>query len=220
MTRKKWIMAVGMVGTILAGGLLLESWKGKSMRMTAVEKSFVNSSGHAAKVAGHAESLLQKVNVQPGWRYLDVGCGISSAARGIAMRRPLDVVGVDIDPEQIATARAAGELPNLRFHVMDATRLEFGDAEFDVVATSKTTHHIPDYELALMEMARVLRPGGYLVYTDMSVPGWAAAIGKRLLPIVGFPSEHALDSFAVKRGLRPVFRSRNLIQLDQIWVKQ
>ena len=220
MTRRKWMLATGVGLSLGAARLLMEPWNGTSMKMTAVEKLFVNSSGHAVRVAGHAESLLERIELQPGWRYLDVGCGVGAAAREIAESRPLAVVGVDIDPDQIEAARSSGALSNLQFQVMDATRLKFGDEEFDIVATSKTTHHIPNYERALAEMVRVLRPGGYLIYTDLTVPGWLAEVGRRLLPVMGFPSERALDTFATEAGLSPVFRSRSFVELDKIWQKQ
>ena len=101
-----------------------------------------------------------------------------------------------------------------------ATCLKFGDEEFDIVATSKTTHHIPNYERALVEMVRVLRPGGYLIYTDLTLPGWLAEVSRRLLPVMGFPSERALDTFATEAGLSPVFRSRSFVELGKIWQKQ
>jgi len=220
MTRREWMLATGVGVSAGAAGLLLEPEKGTSMRMTAVEKLFVKSPGHAGEVAGHAESLLERIQVQPGWRYLDVGCGVGATARSVAETRPLSVVGVDIDPDQIKAARASGSLSNLQFQVMNATGLEFGDEEFDIVATSKTTHHIPSYERALVEMVRVLRPGGYLIYTDLTVPDWLAAVGRRLLPVMGFPSEGALDTFAAEAGLSQVFRSRSFVQLDKIWQKR
>ncbi|MFN8005678.1 MAG: methyltransferase domain-containing protein [Terriglobia bacterium] len=47
----------------------------------------------------------------------------------------------------------------------DMTRLTFGDCSFDLVIHSETLEHIDNYELALREAHRVLRPGGYQVYT-------------------------------------------------------
>ena len=61
---------------------------------------------------------------------------------------------------------------------------------------------------------------GYLIYTDLTVPDWLAAVGRRLLPVMGFPSEGALDTFAAEAGLSQVFRSRSFVQLDKIWQKQ
>jgi len=190
------------------------------MRMTAFEKSFVNSPGHAAEVAGRAERLLAEIPVEPGWRYLDVGCGVGSGPRRIAETYDLEVVGVDIDPAQIEAARAGGSRPNLRFEVMDATALDFPGASFDVVATSMTTHHIPGFERALDEMARVVRPGGYIIYTDLSLPRWAAAVGRSVAGGFGYPTETALRAFAERNGLQTIRHERRWVQADWIWRKR
>lgn len=70
------------------------------------------------------------IPVVRGWRLLDVGCGVGSAACAIAQRGDLEVVGVDIDPAQIAAAKATMSRSNLQFLAMDATALKFGDAVF------------------------------------------------------------------------------------------
>jgi len=95
------------------------------MKMTPAEKLFVNRPGHGARVARRAEKLLERCAVQTGQRYLEVGCGVGAAAQRIAETRNLDVVGIDIDPDQIRTAESGPALPNLRFLTMDATRLQF-----------------------------------------------------------------------------------------------
>ena len=120
-----------------------------------------------------------------GWRYLDVGCGVGAAAREIAGTTKLEVTGIDIDPKQIETARNGPARTNLEFRVMDATRLDFRDGEFDIVAASMVTHHIPNWERALSEMVRVLRTGGYLIFSDFVFRSWFAKIGQRLLRFAG-----------------------------------
>ena len=109
-----------------------------------------------------------RIDVTAAQRYLDVGCGVGAAACEIAAKYGLDVTGIDVDPGQIAAARAAH--PHLRFMVMDATKLQFHDAAFDIVATSMTTHHMPGWERAFSEMIRVLRPGGYLILQRSYAP--------------------------------------------------
>jgi len=189
------------------------------MKMLGIEKRFVNAPGHARAVARAAQELLAQIEVHPGWRYLDVGCGVGSAARAIAESHDLDVTGVDIDPEQIATANAGTPRPNLRYVTMNATALQFGEAEFDVVASSMATHHIRRWEAALGEMVRVLRPGGYLLYVDLMFPEWLARVGRLLVPVMGFPSKKQLDRFASQTGLAPVFQSRSALELHSIYRK-
>jgi ubiquinone/menaquinone biosynthesis C-methylase UbiE len=105
---------------------------------------------------------------------LDVGCGVGAAACEISKNSTMDITGIDVDPKQIEAARARAVYPHLHFMVMDATKLQFHDAEFDIVATSMVTHHMPGWERAFSEMIRVLRPGGYLIYSDLILPYWLA----------------------------------------------
>ena len=170
------------------------------MRMTAVEKYFVNRPRRTHKVASRAQQLLGRISHQPRWKYLDVGCGVGVAAREIADTSSLEVRGIDVDPKQIEAARAGVARPNLHFRVMDATKLDFRDGEFDIVAASMVTHHIPNWERALAEMVRVLRTGGYLIYTDLVFRSWLAKMGGRLIRFMGFPSVSALDSLAAGAG--------------------
>ena len=145
------------------------------MRMTRIEKRFVNDAGHGRNVAEAAVRRLRQVPVQRGGSYLDVGCGNGAAALRVADTFGVRVVGVDVDPAQIALARAAaGDRSHVRFVTADATCLPFEAHQFDIVASNKTTHHVPRWSCALAEMRRVLKPRGYLVYADLTAPAWLA----------------------------------------------
>ncbi|MBL8173752.1 MAG: class I SAM-dependent methyltransferase [Bryobacterales bacterium] len=207
MEKKLKLPALGLAaGATLA---LLAARGERDMRMSAVEKYFVNRPGHAANVARHALDLVARTPIEKGEAYLDVGCGTGAAAREVAARFGLRVTGVDIDPAQIAEAARGLAQPNLTFLTMDATRLAFPNASFDVVATSKATHHIPDWERAIAEMARVLRPGGHLIYSDLVLP-----VAPRQLP-----SSSRLEAVAKRHGLIEVYRARSFAVLDLIWRK-
>ncbi len=186
--------------------------------MTEFEKFFVNRPSHTREVVAHARELLGRISYQPGWRYLDVGCGVGATACEIAGASNLEVTGVDIDPKQIDAARAASARPNLHFRVMDAKKLDFPDGQFDIVASSMATHHIPDWERVLAEMVRVLRTGGYLIYTDFVFPSWLVKI-VRLFRVLGFPSTTALESIAVGAGLVKVHQAERSWKVDLIWLK-
>jgi ubiquinone/menaquinone biosynthesis C-methylase UbiE len=187
--------------------------------MTAIEKRFVNSPGHTVQVAHRAQLLLDRIDYKPGWRYLDVGCGIGATACEIAKQCELDVTGIDVDPKQIAAAWARGANPQPRFETMDATKLQFHNAEFDIVASSMATHHIPHWERAFTEMIRVLRPGGFLIYTDFIFPSWLAEAGRRFIPFAGMPSKKQTESLASTAGLTQIHQSRSGLQADFIWRK-
>jgi ubiquinone/menaquinone biosynthesis C-methylase UbiE len=141
------------------------------MKMGGLEKRFVNGSRHSSRVAAQAARRLCLIDPQPGQRLLDVGCGNGAAAIHAATTLGLNAVGVDVDPDQIEAANSTPARPtDVTFRVADATALPFGDGEFDLVYTSKTTHHIPKWPQAVGEMARVLKPGGHLVYSDFVAP--------------------------------------------------
>jgi ubiquinone/menaquinone biosynthesis C-methylase UbiE len=180
------------------------------MKMTAIEKYFVNSASHAASVARHAGELLERIELRPGAEILDIGCGTGAAARRIAATRDARVTGIDIDPKQIELARAAGAASNVKFEVADATRLPFAGSSFDAVTASMVMHHIPGWERAFAEMARVARPGGHIVLTDIVLP-WGAGM---------FPSERKLEEAASKAGLERVYRTRSFARMDTIWRKR
>lgn len=188
--------------------------------MNRVEKFFVNSRLRSRSVARHAEQMLRRVKIAPGARYLDVGCGNGAAAIHLARRFGLDVTGVDADSEQIVAASAAArDLPGAQFLVADARRLPFPPGSFSIVATNKTTHHIPDWEPAFLEMARVLAPGGHLIYCDFVVPDRVAAAGARLIPELGWPAQARLRELAGGAGLTFVYERRRLVNYDAIWRK-
>jgi ubiquinone/menaquinone biosynthesis C-methylase UbiE len=190
------------------------------MKMAAFEKFFVNSPSHTRAVATRATELLNRIDHVSGWKYLDVGCGVGAADRAIAATSGMDVTGIDLDPKQIGVATSQGAPPNLHFRVMDATRLEFSDSQFDVVAASMVTHHTPNWERVFREMVRVLRAGGYLIYGDFVFRPWLAAVGRRLIPFAGFPSADAVNSLAATAGLVKIYERRRFRQADTIWQKR
>jgi ubiquinone/menaquinone biosynthesis C-methylase UbiE len=101
-------------------------------------------------------------------RALDVGCGAGALALALA---PLvrEVVGVDRVPELLALARERAP-ENATFVEADATRLPYGEGEFDLVGTLRTLHHVPRPELVAAELARVTKAGGQVLVIDQVAP--------------------------------------------------
>jgi ubiquinone/menaquinone biosynthesis C-methylase UbiE len=189
------------------------------MKMTALEKLFVNKPSHARNVAERAVQLLGLIKPSPGWHYLDVGCGVGAAASEIAKGSDLNVTGIDVDPKQIAEAQHRAPAKNVQFRLMDATGMDFRDGHFDIVATNMVTHHIPNWEKAFSEMVRVLRAGGYLIYSDHVFPSWLARAGRRFLRFMGLPSANAIESLAQRAGLTKVYEAKQPRVVTAIWIK-
>jgi ubiquinone/menaquinone biosynthesis C-methylase UbiE len=188
--------------------------------MSRFEKRFVNSRSHSRRVSRQAEELLLFARPQAGQNYLDVGCGNGEAAIALARNHGLRVTGVDVDPEQIRLAREAARGNGTpRFFAADATCLPFPDAEFQIVASNKVTHHIANWEAAFAEMARVVAPGGYLIYGDFVLPKIFALAASKVLRGAGAPTAKTLRSMAQRNKLMAVHHSRRILHHDLVWHK-
>jgi ubiquinone/menaquinone biosynthesis C-methylase UbiE len=112
------------------------------------------------------------LQLRPGERVLDVGCGPGRLAMVIAERvSPTGSVdGIDPSAEMInrATTRANKNGVPANFQVAFAQQLPFADATFDAVACTLALHHIAedDQQAAVAEMYRVLKPGGRLLIAE------------------------------------------------------
>jgi 2-polyprenyl-3-methyl-5-hydroxy-6-metoxy-1,4-benzoquinol methylase len=87
---------------------------------------------------------------------LDVGCGegvlTEQWAERLGDRR---IVGIDLEDPKLQAEWRNRSRPNLEYRVEDATRLPFGDGEFDMAAAIEVLEHVPDPESTVAEMARV-----------------------------------------------------------------
>jgi ubiquinone/menaquinone biosynthesis C-methylase UbiE len=104
---------------------------------------------------------------------LDVACGAAHASEQVAPH-VRQVVGIDLTPALLRAGyeRLAGAgVDNVLLQEGDAADLPFVDASFDLVVCRSSLHHMPNPALAAAEMARVCRPDGRVVVSDMIVPG-------------------------------------------------
>jgi SAM-dependent methyltransferase len=122
----------------------------------------------AMSSAATLQALVDLVPAAPDQDWLEVACGPGLIARALAPR-VRSVHGLDVTAAMVELARAeAARLgaANLRFSLGDATRIDGPDASYDGAITRFSLHHIPVPGRCLAEMARVVRPGGYVVLAD------------------------------------------------------
>jgi SAM-dependent methyltransferase len=104
------------------------------------------------------------VEARPG-RVLEVGCGWGELAQWISGETAAALAAIDLSPHMVQLARERG----VDASVADVQALPFSDGAFDVVVAAWMLYHVPDLELAVAEIARVLVPGGRLVASTNSV---------------------------------------------------
>lgn len=115
--------------------------------------------------------LVRMLRLPTGGRLLEVGCGRGIALPVLAERlAPASVTGIDVDGEALEEAahRAAAAGLRVALHAADVRALPFDDASFDLVIDFGTCYHVSGNDdgrrAALVEIARVLRPGGLFAH--------------------------------------------------------
>jgi ubiquinone/menaquinone biosynthesis C-methylase UbiE len=115
--------------------------------------------GKWSQLAG--ETFLEWLAAEPGWRWLDVGCGNGAFTEMVVERcAPVSVHGVDPSEAQLAFARARFASPVIQLRQGDAMALPFPDNTFDVAVMPLVIFFVPDPATGIAEMARVVCPGG------------------------------------------------------------
>jgi SAM-dependent methyltransferase len=106
----------------------------------------------------------------PASRVLDVATGGGGFIHFLleGLKDYTEIIGVDNNERaQAAFEEAFKDKPNIRFQVMDASCLDFDSDSFDLVCISNSLHHFDDPQAVLTQMERILRPGGYLLVSEM-----------------------------------------------------
>jgi len=116
-----------------------------------------------------------------GKRVLEVGSGHGGGASYLARTmRPASYTGLDLNPAAIAFCRRRHHVPNLDFVHGNAEKLPFPDETFDAVVNVESSAAYPHFSRFLAEVARVLRPEGHFLYTDLrprkNVGDWETAM--------------------------------------------
>ena len=179
---------------------------------------YETSEAYKALLAEHDEAYLKTyvdlVNryAPPNSRILDVGCGNGISAMLLSQLEH-DVVGTDISPLFLEEAKR-WENDRLTYRVCDALELPFEAENFDLVSSKELIEHLPDVEIALLEMIRVTQKGGRIIIVGPNLCSPLMSFldllrrlaGKKGSPIWGETKRQALQN--TLRNIALYFRKR------------
>jgi len=169
------------------------------------------------------DRLIAEAAVRADDVVLDVCSGMGGPARYLAWKTGCDVTGLDLTASRVEGAteltRAARLSGSVRFVHGDALAMPFEDASFTLAMAQESFAHIPDKPRLLAECARVLRPRGRLVFSDILQRGnLSAEDGKRLYEGMAFSEIATAESYAAQlrsRGMAVV----RLVDLTEEWTR-
>lgn len=120
--------------------------------------------------------LAARLDNLDGLEVLDVGCGLGGTARYLASNFDCHVTGIDLTPTYVSLAEKLSHMVGLAeetsFHEASALELPFSDGQFDVTWMEHVQMNIPSKDQLALELARILRPDGILVFHEIfSVSG-------------------------------------------------
>jgi len=148
------------------------------------------------------------LNLFPGARLLEVGVGTGLSIPSLP--RNIEITAIDLSRKMLNRARrrlgALGR-DDVRLYRMDATRLDFAENSFDRVLAAYFISAVPDPIKAVLEMKRVCKPGGSLLFLNHfhSSSGLLRFLERVLSPLfclVGFRTDLDLEELMTAAGLQ------------------
>ncbi|KAL6615843.1 hypothetical protein ACP70R_038113 [Stipagrostis hirtigluma subsp. patula] len=114
------------------------------------------------------QEFVEKLDLKPGQKVLDVGCGIGGGDFYMAEKYDTHVVGIDLSINMIlfALERAIGRNCSVEFEVADCTTKTYPDNSFDVIYSRDTILHIQDKPSLFKSFFKWLKPGGKVLISD------------------------------------------------------
>jgi len=117
------------------------------------------------------QQFINWLDLKPDASILDVGSGAGGPTIRVAQMTGCRALGIDIHERAVTAAKATADTYGLservHFEQVDASQqLPYPDAAFDAVICIDAVNHLPNREVMLADWARVLKPGGKILFTD------------------------------------------------------
>lgn len=175
------------------------------------------------------EKVLKEIS---GGRVLDVAAGAGNSLKYLkeTLKEYKELVGVDIIPVDRVKEISGGffDEPGIEYFEMDSKNLSFEDNSFNTVSIVNSLHHMDDVEKVLLEMKRVLAPGGHAIISEMYSDGqdehemahvllhhwWAKIDGGLGIPHFETFPRKKLESLIEKLAVKPIRYFENRDESD------
>jgi ubiquinone/menaquinone biosynthesis C-methylase UbiE len=100
-------------------------------------------------------------------KIVEIGCGRGGGLSYITKKfAPAQAMGIDLDKIAVSFSNKFYKMKNLSFLQGDAQNLPLADKSYDMLLNVESSHRYPDMKAFLKEVNRILKPGGYFLYTD------------------------------------------------------
>ncbi|MFZ2447696.1 MAG: class I SAM-dependent methyltransferase [Syntrophobacteraceae bacterium] len=134
------------------------------MKLNWAELLVVNNPSRVVQQRFEIGWMKKRMPLAPGGVFLEIGCGRGAGAAIVGREfSPSVLCAMDLDFVMIKRAfryLEAEERQKISFYTADALHLPHADGVFDAVFGFGVLHHVPDWQSALGEISRVLKPGG------------------------------------------------------------
>jgi SAM-dependent methyltransferase len=156
-------------------------------------------------------------------RIADIGCGTGQLVNFLALREKRDVTGVDFSSVSLGYARALKDrlgLPNLTLLEGDVLDLKLPPAAYEYVFCNGVLHHTGEAKRGFVQVARLVRPGGYLTVGLYNSYGRLVHGRIRWLSLHAGPMGQAIADWGVRRMLGDQFESFDVEKKRTWWADQ
>ena len=162
----------------------------------------------------------RRLQLKPGQRLLDVGCGTGTDLENLFARygKNVELYGAEPSEDMLKQMRReVVESPNVHLTNATATKLPYADNFFDYVTCSLVLHHVPDgdRQTALKEMHRALKPGGTVLIKEWGQP--RSTLGRF---IARFWRNHAYVGKSIAHDLQSSLRQAGFKRVEVLSVKR
>lgn len=165
---------------------------------------WLESVGTQAEACHHLVARLLNAVTSPTHAILDVACGLGATTEDVAAKWPeATIAGINLSAPQLAHCRRL--VPGGHFLQMDAAQMAFAEASFDVVLCVEAIFHFDTRLDFLQEAHRILKPGGYLLLSDI------LSFSERWLGAWGIPPSNNVSDMG---GYRELIYKAGFDQID------